>query len=251
MAQKLLLSGDQHQDSVGFFGTPLQAAAFEGNWLVINELIDEGADVNAVSGFYGTALQAACYNGHRNMSCRLLERGANVNSSSGHYGTPLQAAAYGGHTKLVFLLAGLFGSEINTNDGFYGSPLIAAVEGGHEEVMELLRRGGARLNADGNTNYPYALYRPSAMGDRKMVALLLQRGADPNKNVESGRSALEAAIQGGHSDVVQLFLQNGAKFNRVSSTGLDLGGSAPQMAARGGHKDLLDLLLRRRYIRPG
>ena len=104
----------------------------------------------------------------------------------------------------------------------------------------MLIKSGARLNVDGN-----ALYVASAKGYRTIVAKLLNYGAAPNRDGEFGKSALEAAIQGGHSDVLQLLLQNSAIFDRVSSTGLNLGGSALHMAARDGHRDLLEWLLQR------
>ena len=237
VVQRLLLRGYPHQDSGGYFGTPLQAAAYGGHWPVIKEFLDKRVDVNAVSGFYGTALQAASYSGQYDVSGLLLDAGADVNSASGHYGTPLQAAAYGGHTELIFLLT-LYGAEVNINDGVYGSPLVAAVEGGHEDVVVMLIKSGARVDGDGN-----ALYAASAKGGRTMVAKLLQYQA--NKGGEFGSSALEAAIQGGHADVVQLLLQNRASFDRMSSTALNLGGSALHLAARGGHKDLLEWLVQR------
>ena len=243
IVHKLLLRGDQHQDSGGYFGTPLQAAAYGGHWRVIKELVDKGADVNAVSGFYGTALQAASYSDQYNASGVLLDLGADANSLSGHYGTPLQAAAYGGHAELVFLLY-LYGGKDNIEGGVYGCALVAAVQGGHEEVMMMLIKNATNVNAMGNKDIPNALYGASAKGFRSMVAKLLNYGADPDKDDEFGRSGLEAAIQGGHADVVQLFLDNRATLNRASSTGIELGVSALQMAVQGGHRDLVQRLLK-------
>ena len=153
----------------------------------------------------------------------------------------MQAAAYSGHGWLVILL-NLYKAKFNTNNDFYGSPLVAAVQGGHEYVVMMLICGLAR------EGFPNALYEASVKGCRTMVATLLKYGADPDKDGKSGRSALEAAIEGGHTDVVQLLLPNRATLNRVSSTGLDLAGSALHMAAQGGHEDLMQLLLRRRDI---
>ena len=246
VVKKLLLRGDQHHDSGDYFGTPLQAAAYGDHWRVIEELVDKGADVNAVSGFYGSALQAASYGGQYNASGALLDLGANVNSLSGYYGTPLQAAAYGGHAELVFLLH-LYGADNDIQGGVYGCALVAAVQGGYEETIMMLIKG-SNLNAKGNKDMPNALYGASARGNRSMAAKLLNYGADPNKDDESGRSALEAAIQGGHADVVQLLLDNRATLNRASSNGLDLSVSALQMAAQGGHRDLVQQLLEWRVV---
>ncbi|KAH8589108.1 hypothetical protein B0O99DRAFT_486922, partial [Bisporella sp. PMI_857] len=43
----------------GEYGFPLQAAAFQGNEVVVKLLVERGAKVNAQGGKYGTALQAA------------------------------------------------------------------------------------------------------------------------------------------------------------------------------------------------
>lgn len=243
----LHLRGDQHHDSGDYFGTPLQAAAYGGHWPVIKELVSKGVDVDAVSGFYGTALQAASYSGQYYAAGQLLTSGADVNSLSGHYGTPLQAAAYGGHARLILLLY-LSGGKDNIRGGVYGCALVAAVQGGHEEVMMMLIKNATDINAEGNQDIPNALYGASAKGHRSMVAKLLNYGADPNKYDEFGRSTLEVAIQGGHPDVVQLLLDNGATLNRASSTGLNLGVSAFHMAAQGGHRNLMQQLLRRRTV---
>ena len=247
VVQRLLLRGDQHQDSGEYFGTPLQAAAYGGHSPVIQALVDKDADVNAVSGFYGTALQTASSSGQYDASGVLLNCGADVNSLSGHYGTPLQAAAYMGHAELMDLLF-LCGAKINTKGGFYGSALVAAIQGDHEDVAIMLIKNGASVNANGNTDIPNALYGASAKGYRTVVAKLLDYGADPNKDDSFGRSALDVAIRNGYSDVVELLTQKMATLNRASSMGLDLGGSALHMAAQGGHRDLAEQLLRRRNI---
>ena len=242
VVKKLLLREDQHQDSGEYYGTPLQAAAYGGHWRVIKQLVDKGADVNAMSSFYGTALQAASYGGHYNVSAVLLDNGADFNSLSGHYGTSIQAAAYRGHAELIFVMY-LYGGNDNIEGGVYGCALVAAVQGGHEEVLMMLIKNGTNVNAKGNKDMPNALYGASAKGYRSMAAKLLNYGADPNKDDKSGRCALEAAIQGGRADVVQLLLNNKATVNRASSTGLDLGVSAFQMAAQGGHRGLIQQLL--------
>ena len=109
----------------------------------------------------------------------------------------------------------------------------------------MLIKSGAQVNTDGNIDFPNALHGASAKGHRTMVAKLLNYQADPDKDGKFGKSALEVAIEGGHSVVVQLLLQNSTTLNRMSSTGLDLGGLALHMAAQGGHKDLMQQLLQR------
>jgi hypothetical protein len=84
--------------------TPLYIAAEEGYNVVVQLLVDKGAEVNAQSGHYGNALRAASYRGHEQVVKMLLEAGAEVNAQSGHYGNALQAASYQGHKQVVKML---------------------------------------------------------------------------------------------------------------------------------------------------
>ena len=48
-----------------------------------------------------------------------------------------------------------------------------------------------------------------------MVQLLLSNGVSVDQTDRDGRTALRAASWGGHEDVVELLLQNGADVNKV------------------------------------
>ncbi|KAL9096282.1 MAG: hypothetical protein Q9165_001279 [Trypethelium subeluteriae] len=87
--------------------SPLSYAAEGGHEQVVKLLVNEGADVNAVtqSGRYQTALIAASARGHEQVVKLLLEKGAEVNAQGGgHFGTALQAASECGHEQVVKLL---------------------------------------------------------------------------------------------------------------------------------------------------
>jgi hypothetical protein len=62
----------------GGFGTPLQAAAANGHWLIVLYLLDCGAEVNTQGGRYGNAFQAAQAKGHSLLAKLLLFSGAKV-----------------------------------------------------------------------------------------------------------------------------------------------------------------------------
>ena len=230
------------QDLRKFCETPLQAAAYEGDTKHVQELIDAGADLNAVSGFFGTALQAACYCGQYHASELLLEAGADANSASGFYGYPVQAAAYRGHTELILLLY-TFRADRNPKGGVYGNALVAAAKGGHEFAVKTLLCEGADYNAEGTKDYPTAVYAASLHGHREVVAWLLRWGADPNKEFEHDKSAPRAAIERCDEDIVTMLIKYGASLDQKCHSGLNVGELALHMAIKHGYTDLVRSLL--------
>jgi ankyrin repeat protein len=64
----------------GFYGTAVQAASFNGNFDLLDRLIQVPADLNIRGGTFGTAIQAAAYHEDWNMVEYLLNNGADVNS---------------------------------------------------------------------------------------------------------------------------------------------------------------------------
>ena len=85
-------------------GTILHAASIGGHFVIVQMLLEKGADVNAQGGYYGNALQAASSEGHETVVQILLEKGADVNAQGGYYGNALQAASSEGHETVVQIL---------------------------------------------------------------------------------------------------------------------------------------------------
>ena len=75
-----------------------------------------------------------------------------------------------------------------------------------------------------------------------MVERLLQEKADVNTaaGYDRGRTALQAAAEGGHLNVVERLLQEKADFN--TAAGYDRGRTALQVAAEGGHLNVAERL---------
>jgi ankyrin repeat protein len=141
---KLLLSIDTIAiDSKDKHGkTPLYVAVEWRNNVVVELLINKGADVNAQGGHYGNALQAASCGGHKEIVTLLVEKGADVNAQGGHYGNALYAASWGGHKEIVTLLVDK-GADVNAQGGKYCNALQAASGRGHKEIVTLLVDKGA------------------------------------------------------------------------------------------------------------
>jgi hypothetical protein len=89
-------------------------------------------------------------------------------------------------------------------------------------------------------HYGSALQAASNNGHKEIVQLLLESGADVNAQGASFGNALQAASDNGHKEIVQLLLERGANVNAQPGGHY---GNALQAASKYGHKDIVQLLL--------
>ncbi|KAJ6487101.1 ankyrin repeat-containing domain protein [Mycena vitilis] len=225
-----------------YYGSALQAAAWNGNVDVVRLLIEKGADVNTTGGEYGSALQGAAVNINKvDIVCTLLAHGADVNAMSGYYGSALQAAVYCARRDIVHALLN-HGANVNAAGGGYGSALQAAAARGKSgalDIVRLLLDKGADVNAAGRP-YGSALQAAAARGNADVVRLLLQKGADVNTTGGEYDSALQAAaVNINNVDIVCTLLEHGADVNAMSG----YYGSALQAAVCCAQQDIVHALL--------
>jgi ankyrin repeat protein len=238
LVEELLNVGADVNAQGGHYGNALQAAARGGNEAVVQLLVDRGADVNVQGGEHSNALKAAASWGHEAVVQLLVDRGADVNvQGGGYYDNVLQAAAYGGHEVVVQLLMDL-GADVNAQGGRYGNALQAAAIGGNETVVQLLVHLGVDVNVQGGL-YGNALQAAAFGGYEAAVQLLVDLGADVNAEGGLYGNALQAAAFGGHEAVVQLLVHLGADVNAQDG----LYGNALQAAAFRGYEAVVQLLL--------
>ncbi|OBT59845.1 hypothetical protein VE03_10552, partial [Pseudogymnoascus sp. 23342-1-I1] len=179
------------------YGTPLHAAALNGNAHVAAILLENGAEVDAPGRkYYGTPLQVAAFWGHKEIVMLLLDKGAEINPyGTEHAGSPLHVAALNGNMDIVTLLLQR-GAKFNaTADEYEGTPLHAASLNGHDDIVELFLGNGADINEKQGA-YCTPLQAAVSQGEEdalRLAKLLLGKGADVNKQGGEAGSPLQAA----------------------------------------------------------
>lgn len=86
----------------------------------------------------------------------------------------------------------------------------AAVTGNNEKINHYLDKYGAEIVNQADNHNRSALMIAAFAGHRKTVTLLLDWGADANKQVKDGRTALIDASSRGQIDMIALLLERGA-----------------------------------------
>ena len=176
---KELLSKRANTENADIYGwTPLYIAANRGHIDICKLLLQAGASVNHVDKNGMTSLSEAARRGYQKICELLLEAGAEVNHADINDFTPLSEAARRGHDKVCELLLQA-GAEVDDVDYVVGqTPLFYAIIWGHEKVCDVLLKAGAavnHVNKMGDTPLSWAASRE----DYKICRLLITKyGAD-------------------------------------------------------------------------
>jgi ankyrin repeat protein len=204
MVRRLLLAGADPNVTLLRGETPLMVAARSGHPAVVEQLIAKGADVNARAARAQTALMWAAAQKHPNVVKVLIDHGADIHARSAAWNEVMavephgvrennRAIPHGGDTALMFaaregdlasaklLIAA--GANVNDTDAWGVSAMVLAAHAGHGELVDLLLETGADASAAA-AGFS-ALHIAVMRRDEKMVAALLDHGADPNAPVRT------------------------------------------------------------------
>jgi ankyrin repeat protein len=220
--------------------TTIIEAAARGDAILVERLLDKGANVDSKRGvFGGTLLWRAAKNGHEAVVELLLDKGVAVDSKGEFGGTPLWGAAKNGHEAVVKLLLDK-GAAVDSKGEFGGTPLWEAAANGHEAVVKLLLDKGAAVDSKRGVLGRTPLWEAAANGHEAVAKLLLDKGVAVDSKGGGGGPPLWEAAANGHEAVVKLLLDKGAA---VDLKGGVFRGTPLWAAKKNGHKAVVELLL--------
>ena len=126
--------------------TELYEAANEGDYAGVRELVEAGANANAVIDGDGSPLIGAARSGKILIAQYLLDHGADANQPVPGDGSPLIVAAQSGRLDLIALLIQR-GADVNLAVDGDENPLMNAAQNGHLEAVKFLIDKGADVHA--------------------------------------------------------------------------------------------------------
>jgi ankyrin repeat protein len=228
--EALLASGADADDANDRGWTPLHQAGYSNLPDVAARLIAAGAAIDAEGhGSGGTPLVTALFWGHREVAELLAGHGvvpANLRAAAG-VGDAAMVERFFTADNTLTPVAGAARGFYRPHSGFpqwqpsndpqeiLDEALVWACKSDRVEVLDRLRRGGARLDADPYRGTP--LIWAAACNRRRSVAWLLDHGADVNRRATfgglshgQGITALHLAAQYGHLEMVRFLVERGA-----------------------------------------
>ncbi|KAL7785777.1 ankyrin repeat-containing domain protein [Trichoderma afarasin] len=205
-------------------GDVLQVAVSKGDVVMVNLLLDRGADIDAQR--WGSALQTAAENGRLDILKLLVGRGANINGPSNEKGCVLSAAIRHYECFKFLLDSGADINMVGTAEGAR-TALCEAAKYRLWRQFDLLLDRGADVNVGGEGGYPLTQliesnYRSLSFSDvLPRIERLLSLGANPNAQARHHHTALHAAVAGWKyranssffEQLAQLLIDNGADVN--------------------------------------
>ena len=200
----------------------------------IENLLKQGADVNAPQPDGATALQWAVHWDDLNAVERLLGAGAAVNAANDHGVTPLALACENRSVTVVERLLKA-GANANASISSGETALMTAARTGHLGVVQALLAHGASVNASESSHNQTALMWAVAEQHPDIVRTLIERGADVRARSRVRRRTVQTGDRYGDQ-------------NSIKEVGpVDLGGFTPLLfAARVG-----DVASARHLVRSG
>ncbi|MEI6705814.1 MAG: ankyrin repeat domain-containing protein [Methylococcales bacterium] len=153
-----MLKARDTSDQQKIVAQQLMKAVTEDDLETVKKLIVAGVDVDErypfVNGFNDdhTPLLVACRDGHTAIVAELLNAGADVNAVEPTFGAvPLHKAVYNGHADITRMLVQKQGINIDYQGATNGyTPLHDALWHGYEECANILIEAGARLDLKGH-----------------------------------------------------------------------------------------------------
>ena len=198
--------GDVPNKSIWREDTALNNAVWQGDVSKVQELVEAGADINAVNAHGMNALMTAAWTGNNEALRILLDAGAEVNQRAKKFGgrsALMLAAMYGGNTETMRLLLDA-GADMRA-EGDFGNAFVMAANSGKNEIVKMLLAAGADVNES-----PSILNWAAQRGYVEVVKTLLAAGAHIQSDNDHGGKILQKAASSGNLQIFEALYSAGA-----------------------------------------
>ncbi|XP_065897157.1 uncharacterized protein [Dysidea avara] len=195
------------------------SASRDGDNSAIQKLIGKGVDIantHFENWYNQTPLHLSAWGGHIDVATSLIEQGAEVEALSSVNSTPLNVAAYHGQCDMLNLLL-KSGAKCDSTDWGHHTPLYWAARRGHTDITDRLILANADLEKPEMSRHWTPLHAASYHGNLDIVKLLVDAGADFDATDKDGNTPLQLALQQKHTEVVQYFVED----TKMEATQLD------------------------------
>ena len=231
--------------------TPLVCASNLDNEEMVNLLLYNGADINKLDKERGeSALHRAAYSGCGMIIDLLLEKGADINIKSLSGKTPLHVSVSDfTHDSMETLLE--HGAEIDAEDNSGRTPLMYAVKRlDHNKIKCLLNHGADVTKFDKNGKNLISLvfenWEDFGQEHIDMIAYLIDIGVDCNIKTKDGRDLLHKATEIMSIPLMTMLLEKGFEVNSK-----DINGNMPihihtnpYVVTKGNHYGVMSVLIK-------
>jgi len=188
--------------------TPLELAIKKRNSVIVEYLLNHGADANTTDMKMFTPLNLSIIYNDENVAKTLIKSGADINMKSRSWDDPpMILAIKKGNDAIVKCL---IENNANLNVVDDTTALAAAIKYGKEDLAKFMIDHGADINLKGRNGY--TPFITAILFEREtLINYLIDKGVDINMKDDHGDTPLTNAINIGNENIVKILKDKGAK----------------------------------------